>query len=120
MELKKRQTKTLTDWGKEELKEWVSLWTTKYPFDVLLRKERGIVFGSREHREIRYSDLAFEIQEEILIIKEKIAFLKSRHKQAQYKKTGIWLDPLSESVEKWDQNQGLSQEEFDNIDLSKF
>lgn len=111
------KNKTLNNWGRNELKNFMIRWSNKFPFDTHFRRKNNIRFGSKEHKELNFAYIALDQQEEILILESKASFLKQEINKKLYEESGIWLNPPNKKI---NINQTLSQAEFDSIDLSKF
>lgn len=86
----------------ESLQKSIVYWNNKYPFDYIWRKKYGVAFGSKKHRQTSFLDMVFDIKEQILF--DNIA------REAEVMRNSKISKP----------DTILTDEEFDNIDISQF
>lgn len=84
-----------------EIRKFIIKWNNNYPFDYIWRKKFGVAFGSTDHRQMSFFDMIFELEE------EKMMNNLSNQKQ------------LEVELQK-EKDFGITDEEFENLDLSKF
>lgn len=53
--------------AKKRLKDFISSWNFKYPYDYLWRKKYNVAFGSKQHLEMSHVDMVIDLYEEHLI-----------------------------------------------------
>lgn len=86
---------------KKHLESKIIRWNNTFPLDYWWRTKHGIPYGSKAHKEMSFIDMYFEYLEEKMF-KEKFED-----------------EPKNEnSVSKISQNE--IDEDFDNLDLSKY
>lgn len=104
---KKRLTPT-----KQEIRNSIVKWNNQYPLDYYWRKKYNIPFGSEEHKNITFLEQAIDYEEDVMI-KE---YEKSLKKDDQVSDSM----PLVEGKRIVTMSQTEIDDEFDNLDLSKF
>lgn len=87
--------------NRNELRKFIVHWNNNFPIDFLWRKKYGVAFGSPEHRQMSFLDMLFDFEEEKMM-KEMV----NKHSKLN----------VFESNPKF----GLSDEEFDDIDINQF
>lgn len=87
--------------NKNNLRKFIIQWNTKFPIDYLWRKKYGVAFGSQEHRHMSFIDMVFDFEEEIL--------MNNIYEQNRKSKE----ENIAEII-------GITDDEFDNIDLEEF
>ena len=107
---------------KINLQKFILEWNARWPFDYYIRKKHGIIFGSPEHRALNFIDMAIEYAEDNVLAREDE---KSMHLNERNFEQKIGL-----KIKGSEDNQGFKkaikmnkkqiEEEFENIDLSKF
>lgn len=104
---KKRLTPT-----KQEIRNSIVKWNNQYPLDYYWRKKYNIPFGSEEHKNITFLEQTIDYEEDVMI-KE---YEKSLKKDDQVSDSM----PLVEGKRIVTMSQTEIDDEFDNLDLSKF
>lgn len=84
-----------------ELRKFIIKWNNTYPVDFLWRKKYGVAFGSPEHRQMSFLDMLFDLEEDKMM-KE------------------IYDRNNKDNDESEDISKGLTDEEFDNVDITQF
>lgn len=92
----------------EELNEFIYRWNLDHPIDYWWRQKHKIIFNSVEHRAVSFFDMYVEKTEDNLYKR-----LFSDTGQEKY-------IPGNSFLKKKEIEQVLSEEEFENIDLSQF
>lgn len=86
---------------KKTLESEIILWNNKFPLDYWWRQKYGISFGSKAHREMSFLDIYRDFLEDQMFKKQSE---KAEDKAGVGKKM----------------SQSEIDEDFDNIDLSKY
>lgn len=90
-------------------------WNNKYPYDYLWRKKYNIPFGSEQHLKTSHVDMCFDMIEEDYI-RNKI---KEKRDEDDFMLDSITIgDKSKDKVIKMAKKE--VDEEFDNIDLTKY
>jgi len=87
--------------NRNELRKFIVHWNNSFPIDFLWRKKYGVAFGSSEHRQMSFIDMLYDFEEEKM--------MKKRISRYDFTDT---FESNSKS--------GLSDEEFDEIDINQF
>lgn len=104
--------------------KFVREWNSKYPYDRWWRKKYNIPFGSKEHREANFIDMAIDFAEDMYYAKMKRIDVDEDIDEAEKQ-----VDELIESntikynkeqptIIKMDKSE--IDKEFDEIDISEF
>jgi len=96
----------------DDLEEFILKWNEDFPLDRWWRKEHKVPFNSSSHREVSILDMLIEFRENGMI-EDYLNFNKKLKENPYIVGTGNYL--FSNIIER-----PLTDEEFDNIDLSKF
>jgi hypothetical protein len=103
------------------LEQFIINWNVRYPYDRLFRKKYNIVFGSKAHRELTIFDIAVDLKEEKVMAK----FTQKNDQQGDVDLTGgKTITEMTEDEIQAGKSVKMTRrevdEEFDNLDLSKF
>jgi len=95
------------------LRAFVISWNNKFPFDFYMRTRLQIKFNSKKHRKMNLIDSLIQMEEEIITVELRRESEQRAKRAIKYMKTGIWLEQEKEESLK------VTDEEFDNLDISK-
>lgn len=91
-------------------------WNNQYPYDYLWRKKYNIPFGSEQHLKTSHVDMCFDMIEE--------DYIKSKVQERRDEEDNIILDSSVFGDSSKDKVIKMAKkevdEEFDNIDITKF
>jgi hypothetical protein len=94
-----------------KVREFAIWWNNTFVLDFWYRQKYKIAFGSKQHRKTQPFDIMMEWEEEQ--IGKLIRNNKITEKQTEdYKKTGIWLNPIK--------SKDIPEDFYDNIDWDTF
>lgn len=93
------------------MKTFIVRWNNKWLWDYAYRKKYNIAFNSPQHRELNQIDMRIDFLEEEMISDHIKSRKEKDEKMDHYEKTGEWL--------RYNENEEVNEELFENIDLSK-
>jgi len=85
------------------MRDFVVEWNHRFPMDLWWRRRHKVPFGSREHRDMGFLDILFDLQEEILVIEAALAA-----RSPYLPGSGEWGQELTEADK---------EKMFDDLDL---
>lgn len=105
---------------KLDVRKFIKIWNSKYPFDRWWRKKYNIPFGSKQHRDACFIDMVVEYKEDIYFKK-----LMENDEDNDFEKE------VDEIINSTDKSSKLGKkivkmtkkeldDEFDNLDIENF
>jgi hypothetical protein len=94
---------------RDEIRQQINNWNSKFPIDYWWRKKYNIPFGSSAHREANLIDMFYDYEEEKIMNKliEKMSSEESEEKEADLN--------VGKKMSKKELDDA-----FDNLDISQF
>jgi hypothetical protein len=107
----------LANGNRLKIKEFVSEWNIRYPYDYWWRKKYGIPFGAKEHLEANHINMVIEFMEDRF--HEKVRDMEDNEEKELYNSVlNNTEDVNTKQIVKMN-NKELDSE-FNNIDLNDF
>lgn len=104
-----------------DIRKFIIEWNSRYPYDKYIRKKYGIIFGSKQHRELNFLDMAIEYKEDA-IIDEAIEEQMNQENKNFWKSDIPGLNELKENknIEIMKVSKKQLDKDFEELDLSQF
>lgn len=101
-----------------DLLEFIKEWNLRYPYDRYFRKKYNIIFGSEQHKQLNFLDMAIDLKEDLIFTPKHKSEADNMDREEFEAQTGAEFDKGE------NQEQPMSKMEIDsayeNLDIDQF